>query len=137
MSRTTREINRITTAIISISLRLLIYALVFFLMYEGVTRGYQFGHAIFSPGAVSEAPGRDQTWVIEEGDSLLEMSTELEAQGLIKSSYVFIVQAKLYKYDLYPGTYLLNTSMTSKDMLQMIDEKRTITEDKADTNDSE
>lgn len=137
MSRTTKEINRITTAIISVSLKLLICALVFFLMYEGVTRGYQFGHAIFSPEAVSEAPGRDLTYVIEEGDSLLEISKELEAEGLIQSRYVFIAQAKFYNYDLYPGTYMLNSSMTSRDMLQMIDEKRTITEDGADTNDSE
>ena len=35
MSRTTREINRITTTIISMSVRLLFYALVFFLLYEG------------------------------------------------------------------------------------------------------
>ena len=137
MSRTTREINRITTAIISMSVRLLICALVFFLMYEGVTKGYQFGHAIFSPEAVSEAPGRDQAYTIEEGDSLLQVSKDLEEAGLIKNRYVFIAQAKFYSYDLYPGTYALNTSMTSKDMLQMIDEKRTMTEDGAETDDSE
>ena len=58
MSRTTREINRITTTIISMSVRLLFYALVFFLLYEGITRGYSLGHEVFSPTAVAEAPGR-------------------------------------------------------------------------------
>ena len=38
MSRTTREINRITTTIISMSIRLLFYALVFFLLYEGMKK---------------------------------------------------------------------------------------------------
>lgn len=135
MSRTTREINRITTAIISISLRLLVGAVLVFLLYEGVTRGYQFGHAVFSPEAVSEAPGHDQTWVIEKGDSLLGVSKELEEAGLIPDAYVFAVQAKLYKYTLCPGTYLLNSSMTSRDILQKIDEKRTVTEDETDTDD--
>ena len=46
MSRTTREINRITTTIISMSVRLLFYALVFFLLYEGITRGYSLGHEV-------------------------------------------------------------------------------------------
>ena len=35
MSRTTRDINRITTTIISISARLIVFAAVFVLMYEG------------------------------------------------------------------------------------------------------
>lgn len=137
MSRTTREINRITTAIISMSVRLLIFALVFFLMYEGITRGYRFGHAIFAPEAMEEAPGRDYTYTVESGDSLMEVSGELEKEGMIKDRYVFIAQAKFYSYDLHPGTYLLNSSLTSKEMLQMMDEQRTLTEDGAVTDDSE
>ena len=137
MSRTTREINRITTAIISISVKLLIYALVFFLMYEGVTKGYQFGHDVFSPEAISAAPGRDYSVLIKEGDSLSRVAKELEEAGLIRDRLVFMVQAKFYEYDLNPGAYVLNTSMTSKEMLQKIDEKRTVTEDGAKDNDSE
>lgn len=133
MSKTTREINRITTAIISISLRLLAGALFFFLLYEGVIRGYAFGHAVFSPEAVSEAPGRDRTWVVPEGASLLESSRELEEAGLILDAYVFAVQAKLYHYTICPGTYQLNTSMTSRDILQLLDEKHTVTEDETET----
>lgn len=136
MSRTTREINRITTAIISMSVRLLIFALVFFLMYEGITRGYRFGHAVFAPEAAENAPGRDYSYTVENGDSLMEVSKELKEAGLITDRYVFIVQAKFYDYELQPGTYRLNSSMTSRDMLQMMDEQRTVTEDEAETNDS-
>ena len=46
MSRRTREINRVTGGIISISLKLILLALVCILMYEGVARGYSFGHEI-------------------------------------------------------------------------------------------
>lgn len=124
MSRTTREINRITTAIISISLRLLVCALLLFLLYEGVTEGYRFGHAIFSPEAVSAPPGREQSWVVKEGASLLEISKELEEADLILDAYVFVVQAKLYHYTPSSGVYVLNSSMTSKEILQQLDEKR-------------
>lgn len=122
MSRTTREINRITTTIISISARLLVFALVFFLMYEGITRGYQFGYEIFAPTPMDEAPGFSREVVIEKGESLSEVAKGLEKAGLIQNRFILIFQAKFYDYDIYPGTYSLNTSMTSKEMLKLIDE---------------
>lgn len=122
MSRTTREINRITTTIISMSIRLLFYALVFFLLYEGITRGYSIGHEIFAPTAVAEAPGKDMEITVKEGESVSAVAGELEKSGLIKNKLIFVIQAKFYDYEVYPGTYTLNTSMTSKDMLKLIDE---------------
>ncbi len=122
MSRTTREINRITTTIISMSIRLLFYALVFFLLYEGITRGYSIGHEIFSPTAVAEAPGKDMEITVKKDESVLAVAGELEKSGLIKNKLIFVIQAKFYDYEVYPGTYTLNTSMTSKDMLKLIDE---------------
>lgn len=122
MSRTTREINRITTTIISMSVRLLFYALVFFLLYEGITRGYSLGHEVFSPTAVAEAPGTDKEFTIRNGESLSEVAEELEKSGLINNKLIFIIQAKFFDYEVYPGTYTLNTSMTSRDMMKAIDE---------------
>ena len=109
MSRTTREINRITTTIISMSVRLLFYALVFFLLYEGITRGYSLGHEVFSPTAVAEAPGTDKEFTIRNGESLSEVAEELEKSGLINNKLIFIIQAKFFDYEVYPGTYTLNT----------------------------
>ena len=122
MSRTTREINRITTTIISMSVSLLFYALVFFLLYEGITRGYSLGHEVFSPTAVAEAPGTDKEFTIRNGESLSEVAEELEKSGLINNKLIFIIQAKFFDYEVYPGTYTLNTSMTSRDMMKAIDE---------------
>lgn len=56
MSNATREINRITTAIIRISVKLIVYALIILLLYEAVTKGFAFGHEIFYAEAVEEAP---------------------------------------------------------------------------------
>ena len=33
------------------------------------------------------------------------------------------VQMKFYDYEIHPGTYTLNTSMSSKKMLQILNEK--------------
>ena len=59
MSNRTREINKITTTIISISVKLIVYALIILLLYEAVARGYAFGHEIFFAEAVEDAPGTD------------------------------------------------------------------------------
>ena len=122
MSRTTREINLITTTIISLSGKLLFFALVLFLLYEGITRGYHIGYEIFSPTAMEEAPGTDKEIVIEEGESLSDVAAKMEEEGLISSRMIFVIQAKIYEYEIHPGTYQFNTSETSKDMLRELDE---------------
>ena len=121
MSRTTRDINRITTTIISISARLIVFAAVFVLMYEGATKGYQVGHEIFAPEAVDAEPGTVKEIVIEPGESLSDVAKRLEQEGLISNRFALMVQAKFYEYDVGPGAYELSTSMTSKEMLRLID----------------
>ena len=125
MGRTMRQVNRITTTIISMSARLLFYALVLFLLYEGVTRGYRFGYEVFNPTAVAAAPGTDRQIEIKKGDTLMGVARELETDGLIKNRLIFVIQSKFYDYGIEAGTYTLNTSMTSKDMLKLIDGAKT------------
>ena len=130
MSNRTREINKITTTIISISVKLIVYALIVLLLYEAVARGYAFGHEIFYAEAVEEAPGHDMVVQMTEGESVSEAAEFLARRGLIKSEFAFIFQSKFYDYDtIYPGTYTLNTSMTSKEILQMLNEKPETGED--------
>ena len=121
MSKTTREINRITTTIISVSCKVVLYVLVLFLMYEGITRGYSYGHEIFAPTAVSEAPGTEIEVEIGGKDTVKTVAETFKKDGLIKDKLIFILQASIYEYEIHPGTYELNTSMTSKDMLKLID----------------
>lgn len=124
MSNRTREINKITTTIISISVKLMVYALIILLLYEAVARGYAFGHEIFFAEAVDEAPGQDMVVRIDSEESVSEAAEFLAHKGLIKSEFAFIFQSKFYDYEtIYPGTYNLNTSMTSKEILQLLNEK--------------
>jgi UPF0755 protein len=122
MSRTTKEINKITGAIISISGRLIIYALVVLLLYEGATIGYEFGHEIFYAQAMEKEPGRDKKVIIKEDTSVSGAAKALKQAGLISNEYSLIIQAKFFDYDVNPGEYTFNTSMTSKEILQMMNE---------------
>lgn len=123
MSRATKEINKITGTIISVAGKLIIYALVIMLLYEGASRGYAFGHEVFHPIPMAAAPGIDKTITIEEGTSTQEAADLLIEKGLIKNKYAFWIQSIFYEYEIHPGTYTLNTSMTSKEMLALINEE--------------
>ena len=93
MSRTTKEINRVTSTIITVSWKLIVYAVVIMILYEGVTKGYQFGHDVFYSTAVAEAPGVDMRVTIGEGEKLTDIAAALEQGGLVKSRYAFLIQS--------------------------------------------
>ncbi len=122
MSRATKEINKITGAVIAVSSRLIILALVVLLLYEGVTRGYAFGHEIFYASAMEEEPGRDKELTVAKGTSVAQTAKLLKDNGLIANEYSFIIQAEFFDYKVNPGDYTFNTSMTSKEILQMMNE---------------
>lgn len=105
-------------------MKLIVYALIILLLYEAVIKGYAFGHQIFYAEAVEEAPGHDMTVTIEPDTSVSEAAQLLADDGLIASEFAFIFQSKFYDYDtVYPGVYNLNTSMTSKEILQALNVK--------------
>lgn len=123
MSRMTKEINKITGTIIGISGKLILYAVILLLLFEGMTKGYEFGHEIFYATAMDEAPGVDKVVTIPKGQSDAETARMLGQTGLVGNELAFQVQKKFYDYEIYPGTYTLNTSMTSKEILQQLNEK--------------
>lgn len=144
MGRTTKEINRVTSTIITVSWKLIVYAVVIMILYEGVTRGYQFGHDVFYSTAVAEAPGVDMRVTIGEGEKLTDIAAALEQGGLVKSRYAFLIQSIFYEYGgsenpVEPGTYLLNNSMTSKDIIVTLRDGLTeeVTEETTEGKDAE
>lgn len=61
---------------------------------------------------------------IDSKESVSDTAQFLAHKGLIKSEFAFIFQSRFYDYEtIYPGTYTLNTSMTSKEILQLLNEK--------------
>ena len=114
--------NKVTGTIIRVSWKLIVYAVVALLMYEGVTRGYAFGHDIFSSSAMASEPGVDMRVTIKDDEEVADIGVALEKAGVIKSRYAFIIQSIFYDYGssdhpVEGGTYLLNNSMTSKEII--------------------
>ena len=91
-------------------------------IYIGKT-AYDFGYNIFYQQHMdSEEEGRDVTVAVEEGDSVYQIGRTLESRGLIQDAKVFVVQEKLSNYSgkLQPGTYILNTSMTPDEIMEIL-----------------
>ena len=91
-------------------------------LYIGKT-AYYFGYNIFYQQPMdSEEEGRDVTVAVEEGDSVYQIGRTLESRGLIQDAKVFVVQEKLSNYSgkLQPGTYILNTSMTPDEIMEIL-----------------
>lgn len=122
MSRATKEINKVTGTVIGLAVRMIFYAVVLILLVEGCSKGYSFGHEIFCSTAMEAAPGKDHTVTILRGTSDREVGELLKKEKLIKSPLILQIQAKFYDYTIQPGTYTLNTSMTTKDILWTLDQ---------------
>lgn len=127
MSRTTKEINKVTGTVIHVSWKLIVYALAILLLYEGVTKGYEFGYDVFHGEAVAQEPGVDMRVTIGEGEELVDIAVALEKGGLIKNRYAFLIQSIFYAYGgsenpVQSGTYVLNNSMTSKEIIMLLRE---------------
>lgn len=121
MAKTTKakSIQRTTNTVISVCWRIIEITLVIMIFSVGISKGFSFGYAVFSGQGVENAPGRDMTFVIEEGDSVKEVAKGLKNLGLIESPLVCQIQEKLFEYEIHPGTYELNSSMSSKEMLKL------------------
>lgn len=125
MSRTTKEVGRITGTVIRFSLSLLAVCFVLFLLWEGASRGYRFGYETFSETRAEAAPGTDMVFDVMEGESRGETARRLERLGLIKNRYSFLLLAEFYSYEVRAGVYQLNTSMTTREILERLEGQQT------------
>lgn len=135
MSRTSGK-PHIIISVLDTVFRIAFLILAVFLLYEGAVKGYQLGHEVFSPSAIEAEPGRVKTVTIKKGESVSEAGEALERVGLIKSRLVFVMQSKIYEYDIYPGTYQFSTAQTSLDILKEMDEAASAADSGEDESDS-
>ena len=110
-------------------LKVLVYiCLLLVLVFSGKT-AYDFGYDIFNQQPVAKAgDGKEVTIEIKEGYSVKEVGELLIENGLIEER-LSVFQAQVvfsgYKDALKPGTYILNTSQTVDDMLEILSQKNT------------
>ena len=99
-----------------IAARILIYTLLLLVLYRGVTAAYSFGYELFYSQSAEEAPGREIRVTIPQNADTAQAAELLLKKGLIRSTASFRAQAVFF--GLTPGSYLLNTSETVKEILE-------------------
>lgn len=100
-------------------LKLIVLVLVVAAFIHMGKKAYTFGYQVFAEDTVSDPPGKKVAVTIEDGISISELSALLKSKRLIKDERVFWVQYQLseYKGKLKGGSYILNNSWTSEEML--------------------
>ena len=121
----TKTMLNVIKAVLSIFLTVIFYMLVILAVSFLCRKTYNFVYQIFGDVTVQEAPGTDVTFVIEDGDGTFDIAKRLEYSKLIVNRYSFYIRARLSTSGdegkpILPGTYLLNTSMTYGEILNVI-----------------
>ena len=115
----TKSANKLVFRFVSISFSVLILLVIFIGVFKASAFCYDFGYRIFTEKPMESAPGRDVVVQIDTDDSAFDIGKMLEQKGLVRDSSLYVAQYYLSAYvnNLLPGTYTLNTSMTTKEML--------------------
>lgn len=111
--------GKVMTALISV-LFLIIVAGAMILMTQQL---YRFGYNLFGeqPGTGVEI---EVEFEVAEGESAMTTAKRLKAKNLISSELIFMIQKVLYEKEIIAGTHVLNSNMTT---LQVLDELSTPT----------
>ena len=121
-TKSTNNTNKLVFQFVSVSFSILIVLIVFIGAFKATTFCYDFGYRIFTEQPVDEAPGNEVVVQISKDDSAMDIGEMLEEKGLIRDSELYVAQYYLSAYvdKLLPGTYTLNTSMTAKEMMNIM-----------------
>lgn len=122
-----RVLLRICSGFLQIILNIALYGIVIWMIAKGAKYAYNFAYDVMGNSTVEDAPGRDVKIQLLKGESLMNIATKLETNKIIDNKLAFFVRAKLNalgakngKGDIQPGTFILNTSMTYRDILRKI-----------------
>lgn len=109
-------------AILDTVIRLSLSCIIVVIIYRMAMYSYHFGYMVFADATMEAAPGRDISVTVEMGDDVKDIGETLQNRGLISDANIFLVQAYLldYKDTMKPGTYTLNTSMKSDEMMKIL-----------------
>ncbi len=109
--------------ILVFTLNLIFYAIVLFGTVEICKVTYSFANEVFGDVMAEAPPGTDLEFEIQEEDEPLTIAKNLEKNGLVSNAYSFYIRLKFSLSDtniVVAGKYKLNTSMTYKEILDVI-----------------
>lgn len=114
--------RQMVMAVVSAILKVAIAVAAVVIIYKGAVIAYDYGYRVFKEEPVAEAPGVDIQVDVTVGKSTMDIGQILQDKGLIRDAKLFYIQNLLshYKDKLQPGTYVLNTSMTMEEMMEIM-----------------
>ena len=116
------NIKNITLAFAGTVVRVALIIIAIVCISNYAKKAYDFGYRVFAEEPMSAPPGRDISFVVGNDDSQSDIYQMLEDKGIIRDHTLFSIQKKLsvYKDDIKPGSYTLNTSMNSDEILEVL-----------------
>lgn len=117
-----KKTNQAVIFSVRLGIKLIILLILVLIVQFIISSGYDFGYNLFAAPAMSSPPGREVTFIVEKGESTSDIIDELAEAGLIRDKFSFRCQIVFYDKILQPGEYMLNTSMTSKEILLLLND---------------
>lgn len=114
--------KEVVISVFSTVFKIVLAIIIVMLVYKWSMTAYEYGQRVFNEPPMSAGSGRTVTVVVKEGDTAKEIGAMLEKNGLIRDAALFRIQEMLsaYKDEMQPGTYELNTSMTTEEMMEIM-----------------
>lgn len=109
--------------LLALCVNILLTVLVVYGMGTACLQGYHFCYEIFGSVVIEDAPGTERTFQVMEADTMWDVAGRLEQENLIVNRYSFFIRTKLMDPEtvsLYPGEYVLNTSMTYEEIINQL-----------------
>ncbi|WP_312369882.1 hypothetical protein [Lachnoclostridium sp.] len=119
-SDSTKVALKITSAVLRVFLNILFYIAIILVLIQAVKITYNFSYQLFGSVSVEAEPGIDTEFQIAKGESTMDVARKLEAGNIIVNKYSFYLKTKFKEYNIYPGTFILNTSMDYDEILDVI-----------------
>ena len=115
-------VKKILLSILNFVIRSSLLVLIVLGVYRLAMYSYNFGYMVFADAAMEPAPGRDIVLTIDSTEDTLDVGRLLKARGLVSDEKIFYLQERLSDYHgkMMPGTYTLNTSMKTEEMLETL-----------------
>ncbi len=111
---------RMTGGVLQICINIIFYAAVVIMIIKAADFSYDFAYQVFGDVSVEAAPGRDVKVQILKGETSMNIAAKLEDSRVVVNKYSFYLKTKLKEYDIMPGTFILNTSMSYDEVLEVI-----------------
>lgn len=124
---------KISSFIMRTLINIIFYVMVIIIIVNVSSMTYNFAYQLYGPVAEDAPPGRKIYIQINKGESTMEIASKLENMHAIVNKYSFYARSRLLEENILPGTYEINSSMTYKEILDIItDYSKSIIQDNKD-----